>query len=99
MLIIFYPEDTADSTYIGLNYTETSELRMFMEDRKLSRIWMPKADGTLYPMTQIPPEKKHLPGFAWFDYIRPLNKDDIFDWRPKKGGTQLKASPPRRRKK
>jgi len=99
VLIIFYPEDTADSTLIGLNYTETTELRMFMENRKLSRIWMPKADGTLYPMTQIPPEKKHLPGFAWFDYVRPLNKDDIFDWRPKKSGTQLKASPPRRRKK
>ena len=97
VLVVFYPEDSADSTFIGLNYTETTELRMFMEDRKLSRIWMPKAEGTIYPMTQIPPAKRHLPGFAWFDYIRPLNKDDIFNWRPKKGGTELKPLPRRTR--
>ena len=41
-------------------------------------------------MTQIPPDKYLLEGFAWFDYIRPLNKDDIFNWRPKKAGTELK---------
>ena len=97
--VIFYPEDSADSTYIGLNYTETTELRMFMEQRKLSRIWMPKAEGTIYPMTQIPPEKRHLQGFAWFDYVRPLNKDDIFNWRPKHKGSELKSSQPSRRRK
>ena len=41
-------------------------------------------------MTQVPPEKYFLPNYAWFDYIRPLNKDDIFEWRPKKGGAELK---------
>jgi hypothetical protein len=35
-------------------------------------------------MSQIPPDKKKLPGYAWYDYIRPLSKDDIFVWRPKK---------------
>ena len=99
VLVIFFPEDSADSTFIGLNYTETNELRMFMEQRKLSRIWMPKAEGTIYPMTQIPPGKKHLPGFAWFDYVRPLNKDDIFNWRPKRKGSELKSTPPSRRRK
>jgi hypothetical protein len=56
---------------------------------------MPKAEGTLYPMSQIPPEKKHLPGFAWFDYIRPLSKQDIFVWRGKKEGTALKPTRPK----
>ena len=93
--IIYYPMDNADSSLIGLNYTETTELRMFMEDRKMQKIWMPKAEGTLYPMSQIPPEKKHLPGFAWFDYIRPLSKQDIFVWRGKKEGTALKPTRPK----
>ena len=93
VLIIYYPEDEADSSLIGLNYTETSELRMFMENRKMKRIWMPKAEGTLYPMSQIPPEKKHLEGFAWFDYVRPVSKEDIFVWRGKKEGTTLKSRP------
>jgi hypothetical protein len=38
----------------------------------------------MYPMTQIPPDRKFLSNFMWLDYIRPLNKDDIFIWRGKK---------------
>ena len=84
VLVIYFPEDGADSTLIGLNYTETTELRIFMENGKMQKIWMPKAEGTLYPMSQIPPDRKQLPGYAWYDYIRPLGKHDIFDWRPKR---------------
>jgi DNA repair protein RecN (Recombination protein N) len=29
-------------------------------------------------------------GFNWFDYVRPISKEDIFNWRPKKEGTELK---------
>jgi hypothetical protein len=47
--------------------------------------------------------KHFLPQFAWFDYVRPLDKDDIFNWRPKKEGTELKEvkrrEPPKNRKK
>lgn len=90
VLIVYYPVDDSDSTLIGLNYTETSQLKMFLENRKMKKIWMPKAEGTLYPMSQIPPEKKFLPTYAWFDYVRPTDKDDIFNWRGKKAGTELK---------
>ena len=90
VLLVYYPIDESDSTLIGLNYTETSQLKMFLENRRMKRIWMPKAEGVLYPMTQIPPGKNFLPTFTWFDYIRPLNRDDIFNWRPKKAGTELK---------
>lgn len=88
--IVYYPIDDSDSSLIGLNYTETSKLRMFLEKRKMKKIWMPKAEGTLYPMSQIPPDKKFLPNYAWFDYVRPIDKDDIFNWRGKKAGTELK---------
>ena len=63
---------------------------MFLEDRKMEKIWMERPTGTLYPMTQIPPEKYFLPQFAWFDYVRPINRYDIFNWRPKKAGTELR---------
>ncbi len=88
--IIYYPIDDSDSTIIGLNYTETTKMRMFLENRKMKKIWMPKATGTLYPLPQVPPGKFFLQNYAWFDYIRPLDKDDIFDWRPKKGGSEIK---------
>ena len=90
VLVVYYPVDESDSVLIGLNYTETPLLKMFLENRKMKRIWMEKPKGTLYPMTQIPSDKYYLPNFAWFDYVRPLNKQDIFNWRPKKEGTELK---------
>lgn len=90
VLIVYYPVDESDSTLIGLNYTETPKMKMFLEKRKMKKIWMEKPTGTLYPMTQIPPAKYFLPQYAWFDYIRPLNKDDIFNWRPKNAGQELK---------
>lgn len=51
-----------------------------------------KSNGTLYPMLQLPPDKMKLENFNWFDYIRPLNKEDIFNWRGKKAGQELKKS-------
>ena len=97
VLVVYYPIDDSDSTLIGLNYTETPLLKMLLENRKMKRIWMEKPTGTLYPMTQIPPDKYFLPSYAWFDYIRPLDKQDIFNWRGKKSGTELKEHKRRER--
>lgn len=90
--LVYYPMEQ-DSTLIGMNVSETSQLNIFLENRKLKRMVMsPKSNGTLYPMSQIPPAKMKLAGFAWFDYIRPQNKDDIFEWRGKGAGMELKKS-------
>lgn len=91
VMVVFYPVDDKDSTLMGLVYLETDTLRMYMKDRQLQRIWTPKNNGTMYPMTQIPPSRYKLPAFAWFDYIRPVDKDDIFKWRGKKDGTELRT--------
>lgn len=87
----YYPFDS-DSLMIGMNHTETSEMRMWMKDGKVERIWMPAATGTMYPLFLIPPGELYLENFAWFDYVRPLNKDDIFNWRPKQAGSELKQT-------
>ena len=90
--LVYYPMEK-DSTLLGLNSSETSQLSMFLENRKLKKMTMsPKSNGTLYPMTQIPPAKMKLDNFAWFDYVRPLNKEDIFKWRGKGAGQELKKS-------
>nr|WP_320935245.1 OstA-like protein [Bacteroides nordii] len=92
VLVIFYPQEE-DSTMIGMNTSQTSLLTMHLKDRKMKRMVMsPKSDGVLYPMDQIPPDKMRLPTFVWFDYIRPQNKDDIFEWRGKKEGETLRKS-------
>lgn len=92
VLVVYYPEES-DGSKIGMNTSETSLLNMYLENRQLKRMVMsPKSNGILYPMDQIPPDKLRLPNFAWFDYIRPLNKDDIFDWRPKRADAVLRKS-------
>ena len=89
---IYYNIDSKDSTVTEHNYMETDTMRMYIsKQRQLERIWASRATGTISPVTQIQPDKYRLPEFAWFDYVRPLDKDDIFNWRGKKGGTELKA--------
>ena len=89
--VVQYPMEK-DSVLLYQNYTETTKLRMYMENRKLKRLWSPAAQGSFYPIGMAPPEKSRLENFAWFDYIRPLNKDDVFNWRGKAKGTELKPT-------
>ncbi len=87
----YYPFDD-DSLMVGMNHVETTLLKLFLQNRKVDRIWMPAAQGTMYPVPLVPPSVLYLENFAWFDYIRPRDKDDIFEWRPKKAGSELKKS-------
>lgn len=90
--VIYYSMDDKDSTYIGLNYTETDTLRMYLsKERQLERIWTPRHKSVTYPMTQIPPDKYRLTEFAWFDNLRPRDKNDIFEWRGKSEDDKLKV--------
>lgn len=90
--LVYYPMDS-DSTLIGMNVSETSQLDIYLEQQKLDHMVMsPQSNGTLYPLPQIPKGKDKLDNFVWFDYIRPLNKDDIFEWRAKKAGDELKKN-------
>lgn len=90
--LVYYPMDS-DSTLIGMNVSETSKLEIYLEHQKLERMVMsPQSNGTLYPMLMIPKGKDKLENFVWFDYIRPLNKEDIFNWRAKKAEDQLKKN-------
>lgn len=90
--VVYYPMDS-DSTLIGMNVSETSKLDIYLVNQQLDKMVMsPKSNGTLYPMNQIPSGTDRLENFVWFDYIRPLNKEDIFNWRAKKVSDQLKKN-------
>ena len=82
-VVIGYYFEEGDSVAIIYNYQETTELRMFLENQKLKSVWTPKTQGTMYPINQIPADRKHLKGFAWYDEIRPKDRWDIFVWKPK----------------
>lgn len=89
---VYYMTNDKDSSLVGLNYLETDTMRMYLgAARKLDKIWTNKFTSTMYPITQIPPAKYKLPNFAWFEDLRPKDKNDIFVWRGKSSGTELKS--------
>lgn len=93
VMVIFYPVEERDSSLILMNYSEGGFLRMLLKNRKMERgAFIGKASGTAYPMSQIPDDKYRLASFVWLDYMRPQNKEDIFNWRGKKAGQGLKQT-------
>ena len=89
---IFYPIDDKDTTIILLNYLETDTLKMFFTpERKLDHIWTCKGTATSYPLTQIPADRLKLEQFAWFEELRPVDKNDVFNWRGKGSDSKLKV--------
>lgn len=89
---VYYPIEESDSSLILMAYAETTLMKAFLKNRQMERVWMPRTSGMLYPMSQIPKDREFLQNFAWFDYVRPLNKYDIFNWRPKAEAMTLKET-------
>lgn len=85
---IFYPEEK-DKSMIGMNQTESSYMSMNFKNKKIERIKLwPKATGKMTPIPDLKPEQMKLRNFEWFDYLRPLDKYDIFrDVRKKSENT------------
>ncbi len=91
VLVNYYPLDD-DSLMIGMIHAESTDLKLYLKDRQVQKIWMPSTNGMFYPVEKTSPKDRFLPTFAWFDYVRPKDKNDIFNWVPKKEGTKLKES-------
>lgn len=91
VLVNYYPLDK-DSLMVGMIHAESTELMLYVKDRKVQRIWMPTTNGMFYPVEKTTDKDRYLPAFAWFEYVRPTDKDDVFNWRPKKEGSEMKES-------
>ena len=75
---LFYPFEE-DSTMIGLNYTQSSYLSIWLNEGKLDKlkIW-PSPTGKMVPIPDLTPEQKTLKKFAWYGELRPKDRYDIF---------------------
>jgi hypothetical protein len=75
---IYYPFEE-DGTMIGLNETQSSYMTIWLIDSKIDKLkFWPSPQGKLTPIPDLQPDQKTLKGFYWYDYLRPLDKDDIF---------------------
>ncbi len=76
---IFYPQDD-DSAYIGMNRSSGDVIDIYFVKKELNKIkFINDVDGILYPIRQIPSDKKELKGFKWLDKRRPKNKLELFE--------------------
>lgn len=77
-LTIYYPKEE-DGSYVGLNTTESSFIRVYIKEQEVERIRFTKeTTGILYPMDQIPAGGDRLAPFFWADAIRPISPTDVF---------------------
>ena len=74
----YYPRES-DGGDVGMNTTESSFIRMFVEKQKIHHILFTKeTTGVMYPMDQIPSDGDKLALFFWADNARPTDPDDVF---------------------
>lgn len=94
-MVVYYPLEN-DSSVLYQVYLETALINVIYDkEGQLDSLKTPAGDGMMYPLGLAPKEHTTLPNFAWFDYIRPRDKYDLFEWRPKHAGTELKWVPRR----
>ena len=89
---IFYPLEK-DGAKVGMNETKSGFLTIGVKDNKLDKlkIW-PSPVGSMTPIPDLKPDQKMLKDFYWFDYLRPKNRDDIYEVVKRKATESPKRS-------
>ncbi len=82
VLVLFLPQDE-DSTFSRLVNAEANYLSLLTTDRKLDKLKMwPEVNGTTTPLFMVKNNQKLLPGFRWYENIRPVREwyGDRWHW-------------------
>jgi lipopolysaccharide export system protein LptA len=76
---IYYPQDD-DSAYVGMNRSSGDVIDVYFVKKELNKVkFINNVDGVLYPMKEIPADKKELRGFKWLDSRRPKSWLELFE--------------------
>lgn len=79
-------EDTP-TEYVGINRAESSELHLYFgKNNQIKKIVMtPSSNGVMYTPDKInQPKVTKLDGFADYEYMRPKDQNDIYNYKNKK---------------
>ena len=77
-LTVYYPKEE-DGGYVGLNTTESSFIRVYVENQEVQRIRFTQATtGVLYPLDKVPENTDRLAIFFWEEESRPVSPEDVF---------------------
>jgi hypothetical protein len=77
-LTIYYAKEKSGD-YVGMNTTESSFIRMYVENQQIHHMRFTKeTTGVMYPMDQIPEGGDRLTLFFWEEAARPTDPQDVF---------------------
>jgi hypothetical protein len=78
---IYFAEDEANE-YIGINKAICSKMMIYLDSSSISDIsFYTKPEAVLHTIEELSTEEKRLRGLQWLGEIRPLTRDDIFEWK------------------
>jgi len=76
---IYFVQDK-DSAFTGMNNADGSVIDLFFIKQQLDKVkFLNDVHGKLYPMRQIPKDKRYLKKFVWLERRRPKNKLELFE--------------------
>ncbi len=76
---IFYPQDD-DSAYVGMNRSSGDVIDIYFMKKELNKVkFVNDVNGVLYPIKDIPNDKKELKGFKWMEKRRPKHWLELFE--------------------
>jgi hypothetical protein len=75
---VFFPEDESDHTLNGCNRTQSSFVKVYLENRRVHHVLFTTATtGTMYPLDQTTDDIMHLGSFFWAEDERPRVPADV----------------------
>lgn len=76
---IAYPEGSAGKLDLIQNFLVSSFLDISIENNEFQELkaW-PKPTGSTTPFSLLSKDKLQLQNFKWYDYLRPIDRNDIF---------------------
>ncbi len=84
---IFLPMEN-DSTYNRMVTAESSYLTIDMTSRNMDKLKMwPEVSGSVYPIFLVKKTQQYLPGFKWYEYLRPKREwyGNVWKWMDELG--------------
>ena len=77
---LYYMKD--DDEIVGVNRANCSDISAYLKHGKIDKIvFKNKPEGTFSPVNQFPKKMSLIDNFKWHDAIRPIDANDVFNWR------------------
>jgi len=76
---MYFPIDS--DGLIGANHVESDNFTIFLKSNEVQNImFRAKPSAVLNPIGHLPKKQLILKGFIWLDHLRPITKNDVFNW-------------------